>query len=83
MACDTLGIKLEDVKTPSRGVLEKLALAMFAGARAIETTKRFHGTTYVRDHFGEARELAYAEAAEMLREYGEHLLETLEETADG
>lgn len=39
---------------------DELRLAMNAGARAIENTKRYHGTVYVRDVFsGHPQEIAY------------------------
>lgn len=59
-----------------------LALAMLAGARAIETNRRCAGATYIRDPFGEKDgplELSYYEAAKTLREEGESLLEILRE----
>lgn len=59
-----------------------LALAMLAGARAIETSRRCAGAIYVRDPFGEhgdPQELSYFKAAEMLRAQGERLLEMLKE----
>ncbi len=65
-----------------RGTLQDLALAMLAGARAIETSRRCVGATYVRDPFGEhgaPQELSYYKAAELLRTQGERLLEDLKE----
>ena len=59
-----------------------LALAMLAGARAIEVSPRFAGSSYVRDPFGEhgaPQELSYYSAAKLLREQGERLLEDLKE----
>lgn len=48
---------------------DELRLAMNAGARAIENTKRYHGTVYVRDVFsGHPQEIAYLRAATVLRE---------------
>lgn len=48
---------------------DELRLAMNAGARAIENTKRYHGTVYVRDVFsGHPQEIAYLRAASVLRE---------------
>lgn len=64
------------------GVLWDLALAMLAGARAIETNRRCACATYVRDPFGEhgaPQELTYYKAAELLRAQGERLLEDLKE----
>lgn len=58
------------------------ALAMLAGARAIETNRRCAGATYVRDPFGEndgPQGLAYYIAARMLREEGERILDRLKE----
>lgn len=57
-----------------------LALAMLAGARAIETNRRCTGATYIRDPFGEnggPLELTYYDAAKTLREQGERILEQL------
>lgn len=62
--------------------LTGLALAMLAGARAIETSHRFSGSYYVRDPFGEhgdPMELPYSKAAELLRTQGERLLAMLGE----
>lgn len=62
--------------------LRGLALAMLAGARAIETNRRCMGATYVRDPFGEhgaPQELSYYNAAGLLRTQGERLLEDLKE----
>lgn len=53
---------------------DKLYLAMLAGARAIENSKRLCGTTYCYDVFGEfggPKEISYSEAARILREAGE------------
>lgn len=61
---------------------QDLALAMLAGARAIETNRRCDGTTYVRDPFGEndgPLELSYYTAAQTLRAEGERILEMLRE----
>ena len=47
---------------------EELVLAMNAGARAIENTRRYHGTIYSRDVFSESpREIPYLLAAKVLR----------------
>lgn len=73
----------ETVIVPVEKTLEGLALAMLAGARAIETNKRCFGAFYVRDPFGEAGgplELSYYKAAETLRAEGERILEMLKET---
>lgn len=62
--------------------LSGLALAMLAGARAIETSRRCYGATYVRDPFGEQgvpMELPYFKAAEILRTQGERMLALLGE----
>lgn len=48
---------------------EELMLAMNAGARAIENTKRYHGTVYTKDVFSERpQEIPYLQAAKVLRE---------------
>lgn len=48
---------------------EELMLAMNAGARAIENTKRYHGTVYTKDVFSEnPQEIPYLQAAKVLRE---------------
>lgn len=48
---------------------EELMLAMNAGARAIENTKRYHGTVYTKDVFSESpQEILYLQAAKVLRE---------------
>ena len=48
---------------------EKLILAMNAGARAIENTKRYHGAVYTKDVFSESpQEIPYLQAAKVLRE---------------
>nr|DAL81504.1 MAG TPA: GENERAL NEGATIVE REGULATOR OF TRANSCRIPTION, SIGNALING PROTEIN, NOT4 RING.8A [Caudoviricetes sp.] len=48
---------------------EELLLAMNAGARAIENTKRYHGTVYTKDVFSESpQEIPYLQAAKVLRE---------------
>lgn len=48
---------------------EELILAMNAGARAIENTKRYHGAVYTKDVFSEdSQEISYLSAAKMLRE---------------
>ena len=57
---------------------ERLALAMLAGARAIEQNPRkYFGATFVHDVFrvfGEPKEITYYEAAKMLREEAEAAL---------
>lgn len=65
-----------------RDTLQDLALAMLAGARAIETSRRCVGAIYVRGRCwpgerGAPQELSYYKAAEMLRMQGERLLEDL------
>jgi len=52
---------------------ECLALAMLAGARAIEQNPRkYYGTTFVHDVFGDKpKEISYHDAAKMLREKAE------------
>lgn len=48
---------------------EELILAMNAGARAIENTKRYHGAVYTKDVFSESpQEIPYLQAAKVLRE---------------
>lgn len=48
---------------------EELMLAMNAGARAIENTKHYHGSSYCKDPFsGNPKEISYLRAAEVLRE---------------
>ena len=48
---------------------EELVLAMNAGARAIENTKRYHGSIYNKDVFSEnSKEIPYLLAAKVLRE---------------
>lgn len=48
---------------------EKIMLAMNAGARAIENTKRYHGAVYTKDLFSEnSQEIPYLQAAKVLRE---------------
>lgn len=48
---------------------EELMLAMNAGARAIENTKRYHGVVYTKDVFSESpQEIPYLQAAKVLRE---------------
>ena len=48
---------------------EELVLAMNAGARAIENTKRYHGTVYTKVVFSESpQEIPYLQAAKVLRE---------------
>lgn len=48
---------------------EELMLAMNAGARAIESTKRYHGAVYAKDVFSEnPQTIPYLLAAKVLRE---------------
>lgn len=48
---------------------EELMLAMNAGARAIENTKRYHGAIYTKDLFSDnSQEISYLLAAKVLRE---------------
>lgn len=48
---------------------EELMIAMNAGARAIENTKRYHGAVYNKDVFSESpQEIPYLQAAKVLRE---------------
>ncbi|MBO7668986.1 MAG: hypothetical protein J6S60_00215 [Oscillospiraceae bacterium] len=59
---------------------ECLALAMLAGARAIEQNPRkYFGTTFVHDVFGDKpKEISYHDAAKMLREEAEAALAVVE-----
>lgn len=51
---------------------EELILAVNAGARAIENTKRYHGASYVSDVFSDNyKEIPYLKAAEVLRGFDE------------
>ena len=51
---------------------EELMLAMNAGARAIENTKHYHGSSYCKDPFsGNPKEISYLRAADVLREAAE------------
>lgn len=48
---------------------EELVLAMNAGARAIENTKRYHGAVYSKNVFSDdSQEIPYLLAAKVLRE---------------
>ena len=48
---------------------EELVLAMNAGARAIENTRRYHGAVYIKDLFSEdSQKIPYLLAAKVLRE---------------
>jgi hypothetical protein len=48
---------------------EELMLAMNAGARAIENTKRYHVAVYTKDVFSESpQEIPYLQAAKVLRQ---------------
>ena len=48
---------------------EELVLAMNAGARAIENTKRYHGVVYTKDLFSDnSQKIPYLQAAKVLRE---------------
>lgn len=48
---------------------EELMLAMNAGARAIENTKRYHCSIYTKDVFSASpQEIPYLQAAKVLRE---------------
>ena len=54
---------------------EELMLAMNAGARAIENTKRYHGAVYTKDVFsGSPQEIPYLQAAKVLREVSPPLM---------
>lgn len=56
-------------------ISEKIALAMSAGARAIEQNKRLNGKIYIYDVFSNnPKELSYREASEILREEAEQAL---------
>lgn len=63
-------------------ITEKMALAMTAGARAIEKNKRLQGVIYNYDVFGKLgapKEISYFEAAKVLREAAEAALEERED----
>ena len=48
---------------------EELMLAMNAGARSIENTRRYHGAVYTKDVFLDSpQEIPYLQAAKVLRE---------------
>ncbi len=48
---------------------EEIMLAMNAGARAIENTKRYHGAVYTKDLFSDnSQKIPYLQAAKVLRE---------------
>ena len=56
-------------------ISEKLMLSMLAGARAIENNKRYQGTIFCHDVFGEhPQEISYFEAAQILHEEAEKKL---------
>lgn len=47
---------------------KEIMLAMNAGARAIENTKRYHGAVYSKNVFSEdLQEIPYLQAAKVLR----------------
>lgn len=51
---------------------EELILAVNAGARVIENTKRYHGASYCIDVFAaDQKEIPYLKAAEVLRGFDE------------
>ena len=51
-----------------------MIVAVNAGARAIENTKRYHGATYVMDAFSDnSEEIPYLKAAKILREFENYL----------
>ena len=51
---------------------EEFIFAVNAGARAIESTKRYHGATYCLDVFSDKpKEIPYLKAAQILREFDE------------
>jgi hypothetical protein len=53
---------------------EELMLAMNAGARAIENTKRYHGAVYTKDLFADnSQKIPYLLAAKVLREVSDAL----------
>lgn len=61
-------------------ITKKMALAMIAGARAIEKNKRLQGVIYNYDIFGELgapKEISYFEAAKVLREAAEAALDAM------
>jgi len=63
---------------------EQLALAMCAGARAIENNRRYDGATYSYGVFSGDKTISFYEAVGLLRETGVKLLEeaTNANTAD-
>ena len=66
-------------------ITEKMALAMIAGARAIEKNKRLQGVIYNYDVFGKLgapKEISYFEAAKVLREAAEAALKEREAEHD-
>lgn len=72
----------EVVKVPVEDTLLGLALAMLAGARAIETSRRCEGTIFVLDPFGKdggPHELPYYTAAHTLRQQADSILAKLKE----
>lgn len=63
---------------------EKTALALLAGARAIEQNpNKYLGTTFVHDVFSDhPKKITYYDAAKLLREQGEAMLERMETHAE-
>lgn len=80
-AANLLGRCIDYLKTPSVLMDENMALAMCAGARAIEVNRRFDASTYVWDVFGEGKKISYKEAVEILRENALKVLSVEEENA--
>ena len=72
--------ELAQAKADGRVVVldEQLALSMCAGARAIETSRKFYGTIYAYDIFGNQREIPYKVAAQKLRGEAEKELKECE-----
>lgn len=60
---------------------KQFALAMGAGARAIDQNKQgIYGMTYVHDVFGDSEEIPYRVAADVLRNTSEATLKECEES---
>ena len=75
---------LVKARDEGRVIDETTALAMAAGARAIENNKRLFGVTYGWDIFGECggpKEISYFEAAKRLRAISESVLTQTEAEA--
>lgn len=63
---------------------KSMALAMLAGARAIEqNSRKYFGTTFVHDPFGCSKEISYYEAANKLRAEAEAALKAEAKLLEG